>query len=519
MYHEFINHNTQGFVQWRDHVRAVDWEVVTETTGLSRGQITEAAQMLRESDATVFCWAMGLTQHRNAVATIKEVVNVALAQGNIGKRGAGLFPVRGHSNVQGDRTMGIWERPPAPFLDSLEKEFGFNPPRLNGYDTVDSVRALRDGEAHFFLGLGGNFVQAVSDSDVVAEAMRKARMTVHVSTKLNRSHLVCGDTALILPTKGRTEKDIQASGPQWISVEDSTCSVHASRGPLEPASPHVKSEVEIVCRIAEATIGDRYGINWKEMRENYSEIRLHISRVVAGCESYEVNVRRPGGFVLPHPPRDSRTFHTSSGKAEFVVSPIDVLQVPDGHVVLQTLRSHDQFNTTIYGLSDRYRGVEGGRQVIFLHRNDIAGLGFRNGDLVDIVTKWDGDNRFRCAEAFRIVEYPPQTHGSPGGASQLPDLHVDHRQAGAGGSRPAPGRPGRFSGGDRRRLVAQIDSRAATPFLVPFGSGPARCGPGARQPGPTTSGKHPRPRDLHDRSTAQSSTGGVCWSLRPGTGR
>ncbi len=403
--HDFINQHTQGFVQWRDHVTSVDWQVVTETTGLSREQITEAAQMLRDSDATVFCWAMGLTQHRNAVATIKEVVNVALAQGNIGKLGAGLFPVRGHSNVQGDRTMGVWERPPAPFLDSLEKEFGFNPPRRNGYDTVDSVRALRDGHAHFFLGLGGNFVQAVSDSDVVAEAMRKARMTVHVSTKLNRSHLVCGDTALILPTKGRTEKDIQASGPQWISVEDSTCSVHASRGPLEPASPHLKSEVEIVCRIAEATIGDRYGINWKQMRENYSAIRLHISRVVAGCESYEVNVRRPGGFVLPHPPRDSRTFQTPSGKAEFVVSPIDVLQVPEGHVILQTLRSHDQFNTTIYGLSDRYRGVEGGRQVIFLHRNDITGLGFQNGDLVDIVTKWDGDNRLRCAEAFRIVEY------------------------------------------------------------------------------------------------------------------
>jgi formate dehydrogenase major subunit len=403
--HEFIDRYTTGFGEWQAHVAAVDWDVVTTTTGLSRAQITELAQMLRDSDATVFCWAMGLTQHRNAVATIKEVCNLAFAQGNIGKPGAGLFPVRGHSNVQGDRTMGIWERAPEHFLDALEKEFGFDPPRPHGLDTVDSIRALRDGKAQFFLGLGGNFVQAVSDTDVVVDAMRNARMTVHISTKINRSHLVCGETALILPTKGRTEQDIQASGPQWISVEDSTCSVHSSKGPLEPASPHLKSEVEIITRIAEATIGDRHGIAWTNMRDDYSVIRTHISRVVPGCESYEVNVRRPGGFVMPHPPRDSRTFDTTSGRAEFVVSPIEVLQVPDGHLILQTLRSHDQFNTTIYGLSDRYRGIEGGRRVIFLHRDDITHLGFRNGDFVDITTRWDDDDRIRRADSFRIVEY------------------------------------------------------------------------------------------------------------------
>src|SRR6476659_2045360 len=403
--HDFIDRYTTGFENWRSHVAAVDWDLVTDTTGLTREQITTLGEMLRDSDATVFCWAMGLTQHRNAVATIKEVTNVALAQGNIGKPGAGLFPVRGHSNVQGDRTMGIWERPPAHFLDALQKEFGFNPPRENGLDTVDSVRALRDGKAHFFLGLGGNFVQAVSDTDVAIDALRRARMTVHISTKVNRSHLVCGDTALILPTKGRTEKDIQASGPQWISVEDSTCSVHSSRGPLEPASPYLKSEVEIVCRIAEATIGDRHGIAWQAMRDNYSVIRTHISRVVPGCESYEVNVHRPGGFVLPHPPRDTRTFDTKSGRAEFATSPIDVLQVPDRHLILQTLRSHDQFNTTIYGLSDRYRGIEGGRKVIFVHSDDITHLGLANGDVVDIVTHWDLDDRERCVREFRIVSY------------------------------------------------------------------------------------------------------------------
>ena len=403
--HEFVEEHTTGFAEWCDHVRAIDWDLVVETTGLSRELITEAAEMLRGSTSTVYCWAMGLTQHRNGVAIIKEVTNVALAQGNIGRPGAGLLPVRGHSNVQGDRTMGIWERPPAHFLDSLQAEFGFDPPREHGLDVVDSLRGLRDGKIHFFMGLGGNFVQAVPDTEIAIQALSRARMTVQVSTKINRSHLVCGDTALILPTKGRTEKDVQASGEQWISVEDSTCSVHASRGPLDPASPHLKSEVEIVTRIAEATIGDRYGIRWADMRDNYSVIRAHISRVVPGCEGYEVNARRPGGFVMPHPPRDSRTFETKSGLAEFAASPIEVVQVPEGHLLLQTLRSHDQYNTTIYGLSDRYRGIEGGRKVIFVHPDDISAFGLSDGDLVDITTRWEGDDRVRCVSGFRVVSY------------------------------------------------------------------------------------------------------------------
>ena len=403
--HGFIAGHTTGFTQWKRHLADLDWDQVSESTGLTREQITAAAAMLRDSDQTVFCWAMGLTQHRNAVATIKEVVNLALAQGNIGKGGAGLLPVRGHSNVQGDRTMGIWERPPGHFLDALEKEFGFNPPRENGVDVVDSIRAGRDGKVQVFIGLGGNFVQATPDTDVTAKALRRTRLSVQISTKLNRSHLVCGETALILPTIGRTEKDIQASGAQFITVEDSTCSVHASRGPLPPASPHLRSEVSILTSIAQATLGGRYGINWREMREDYRQIREHIARVVPGCESYEVNVRRPGGYLMPHPPRDTRTFETDSGRAEFAVSPIEVLQVPPGHLVLQTLRSHDQFNTTIYGLSDRYRGIEGGRRVIFMHRDDITTLGFDAGDRVDIVTKWDADEVVRCAPSFRIVEY------------------------------------------------------------------------------------------------------------------
>jgi molybdopterin-dependent oxidoreductase alpha subunit len=402
---DFVRTHTRGFDAWRDHLARLDWDQVVEVTGLSREQITAAAELLRDSDRTVFCWAMGLTQHHNAVATISEIVNLALAQGNIGKPGAGLLPVRGHSNVQGDRTMGIWERVPDHFLDRLQTEFGFDPPREHGYDTVDSIRALRDGKATVFVGLGGNFVQAAPDTEVTTAALRRAALTVHVSTKINRSHLVCGETALILPTLGRTERDIQASGPQFVSVEDSTCSVHASRGPLQPASRHLRSEVAIVTELAEATLGNLYGIDWRAMRDDYRAIRRHIARVVPGCESYEVNVDRPGGFVLPHPPRDSRTFTTKSGRAEFTVSPIEALTVPPGHLILQTIRSHDQFNTTIYGLSDRYRGIEGGRRVVFVHPRDLDDLGFAAGEVVDLVTHWPGDNRQRSVQRFRIVAY------------------------------------------------------------------------------------------------------------------
>ena len=403
--HEFIERHTTGFDEWAAHVRAVDWGVVETATGLTRAQVTEAAEMIRASDATIYCWAMGLTQHRNSVATIREIANVALARGDIGKRGAGLCPVRGHSNVQGDRTMGIWERVPQHFLDALQAEFGFDPPREHGLDTVDAIRALRDGKASFFMALGGNFVQAAPDTEVTAKALRSAAMTVQVSTKLNRSHLECGDTALILPTMGRTEKHVTPAGEQFVTVEDSMSAVHASRGVLPPVSPHVRSEVAIVAGLAEATIGGRHGIDWTAMAIDHNLIREHISRVVPGCEAYTHNVDRPGGFVLPHPPRDTRTFETTSGRAQFVPSPIELLHVPEGHLVLQTLRSHDQFNTTIYGLSDRYRGIEDGRRVVFVHPDDITALGFADGDLVDLVTHWEADDVRRVAQRFRIVSY------------------------------------------------------------------------------------------------------------------
>ncbi|MGA9101855.1 FdhF/YdeP family oxidoreductase [Aeromicrobium sp.] len=408
--HEFIDEHTNGFDAWAEHVRGVDREQVERATGLRWEDIAQAAKMIASSDATIYCWAMGLTQHRNAVATIREIANVALVRGDIGKRGAGLCPVRGHSNVQGDRTMGIWERPPEFFLDALQDEFGFNPPREHGLDTVESIRALRDGKAHVFIGLGGNFVHAAPDTDVTREAMRNAALTVQISTKVNRSHLTCGETALILPTLGRTEKDLQAGGEQFVTVEDSMSAVHTSRGPLDPASPHLRSEVAIVCGMARTTLADdsgvdRHDIDWEGMTADYSRIRGHISRVVRGCDDYERKVDRPGGFVLPHPPRDSREFPTDSGLAELAVSPIEVLHVPDGHLLLQTLRSHDQFNTTIYGLSDRYRGIENGRRVVFVHPDDVEAFGLSDGSMVDMVGHWEGDDVERVAHGFRVVPY------------------------------------------------------------------------------------------------------------------
>lgn len=402
--HDFVANHTVGFEQWAQHVAQVDWEVVERATGLDRAQVEALATMLRDSKATVFCWAMGLTQHRNSVATIKEIVNVALLQGNIGKPGAGLCPVRGHSNVQGDRTMGIWERPKPAFLDALRHEFGFDPPREPGFDTVEAVQALRDGRARVFVAMGGNFVSAVSDTDVTEDAMRQADLTVHVSTKLNRSHVVTGREALILPALGRSERDLTGGREQRVTVEDSMSAVHASKGPLAPASPHLRSEVDIVCSLAEATLGDAHDLPWADYRADYTRIRRSIANVVPGCAAYDEKVEQPGGFVLPHPPRDAREFPTEAGLAVFSASPIEVLHVPEGRLLLQTLRSHDQFNTTIYGLDDRYRGVKGGRRVVFVHAEDITHLGFADGDKVDLVSEWE-DGSERAATDFRIVAY------------------------------------------------------------------------------------------------------------------
>jgi molybdopterin-dependent oxidoreductase alpha subunit len=401
---DFVRSHTAGFEEWATHLAELDWDAVRRATGLDRELVEQAAAMLRDSDATVFCWAMGITQHRNAVATVKEFVNLALLQGNIGKPGAGLCPVRGHSNVQGDRTMGIWDRPKPEFLDALAAEFGFDPPREPGLDTVAAIEALRDGGVRVFFAMGGNFVSAAPDTQVTEAAMRNAELTVHVSTKLNRSHVVTGREALILPALGRSERDHTGGREQRVTVEDSMSAVHASRGPLEPASEHLRSEVDIVCSLALSTLGADHVVPWADFRSDYGLIRRRIANVVPGCAAYDEKVDQPGGFVLPHPPRDSRTFPTKLEKAIFTVSPTDVLEVPEGRLLLQTLRSHDQFNTTIYGLDDRYRGVKGGRRVVFVHPDDVVALGFAVGDHVDLVSEWQ-DGSERTTPNFRIVAY------------------------------------------------------------------------------------------------------------------
>ncbi|HSU01574.1 MAG TPA: FdhF/YdeP family oxidoreductase [Nocardioides sp.] len=402
--HDFLDEYTTGFEAYAAHVADLDWDKVEASTGLTREQVTEAARMIADSPATITCWAMGITQHHNAVGTIKEIVNVALLQGNIGKPGAGVCPVRGHSNVQGDRTMGIWERVPDRFLDAIRDEFGFEPPREHGLDTVGSIQALRDGKIRVFVGMGGNFVGAAPDTEATEAAMRNAALTVHVSTKLNRSHVVHGGEALILPALGRSEKDLTGGRVQRVTVEDSMSAVHASRGPLDPPSEHLRSEVDIICSLALATLGEDSPVPWAAFREDYTEIRRRIARVVPGCASYEEKVDEPGGFVLPHPPRDNRVFETPSGRAVLTATPLDVLDVPRGRCLLQSMRSHDQFNTTIYGLDDRYRGVKGGRRVVFVNPDDLRDLGYAEGDLVDLVSEWR-DGVERTAPGFRVVPY------------------------------------------------------------------------------------------------------------------
>jgi len=360
------------------------------------------------SERTVACWAMGLTQHRHAVPMISEVTNVLLMRGMIGKPGAGLCPVRGHSNVQGDRTMGIWEKMPEEFLAALDQRFGIVSPREHGLDTVGAIRAMRDGHAKVFMGMGGNFAMATPDTAVTEAALRNCALTVQVSTKLNRSHVVHGRTALILPSLGRTDRDIQNGTKQQVSVEDSMSMVHLSRGSLHPPSDQVRSEVAIVCQLARELLGPDHPVPWKQFAGDYDTIRDAIAVVVPGCEDYNRKVRQPDGFQLPHGPRDSREFPTSTGKANFAANPLQWVPVPEGRLVLQTMRSHDQYNTTIYGLDDRYRGVKGGRRVVFVNPADIKRFGLAEGERVDLVSEFtDGENNLqeRRAKDFKVVSY------------------------------------------------------------------------------------------------------------------
>jgi formate dehydrogenase major subunit len=391
--HAFIAEYCDGFEALVAHLKGSEDPLkLGAATGLDDAQIEALTALVADSQRTIVCWAMGLTQHRNAVATIREIVNTLLLRGMIGKPGAGVCPVRGHSNVQGDRTMGIWEKPPVALLDRLEGALGFPQPREHGLDVVEAIKAMRDGHVKVLMAMGGNFLSAAPDTDVTAAALSCTRLTVHVSTKLNRSHLVTGERALILPTLGRTERD------QPVTVEDSMSDVHVSVGTLAPASRDLRSEVTIICQLARRLLGDRVPVPWEAWAADYDLIRDVIAASIPGFEDF--NARKAAGFTLPHPPRDERRFPTATGKARLTANELAVLETPPGELLLQTLRSHDQYNTTIYGLNDRYRGIKAGRRVVLVNPDDLAAFGLRDGDVVDLIGAGE-----RRAERFRCVAY------------------------------------------------------------------------------------------------------------------
>ena len=397
----FIDAHTRGFDAFADALRETSWDALERESGLGRAQLEEAAQVYIDSLATIVCWGMGITQHPRSVATIQMLANLLLLRGNIGKPGAGPCPVRGHSNVQGDRTMGIYEQPSPAFLDRLGAAFDFQPPRKHGYDTIAAIEAMHDGRAKVFFAMGGNFAAATPDTARTHEALRRCALTVHVSTKLNRSHVVHGRNALILPCLGRTEIDVQASGPQAVTVEDSMSMVHLSSGMNPPASGQLLSEPAIVARLATATL-PRSRTPWMQLVEHYDGIRDRIAQVIDGFDDFNARVRVPGGFHLHHPGREC-VFPTASGKAHFFPHALGSAAKPNDLFQLMTVRSHDQYNTTVYGLDDRYRGVHGVRKVCFISAHDLQRLGWNDGDTVDIVSVWhDGE---RSVHGFRLVEY------------------------------------------------------------------------------------------------------------------
>lgn len=401
---EFIAEFTHGFEEYRANLQAVSWEEIVARSGIEEEAIRRTAnRLLRKEGRFITCWAMGLTQHRNAVATIREVINVHLLLGAIGREGAGLCPVRGHSNVQGDRTMGIFEKMPAWFHDAIDREFGFQSPREIGYDVVGSIRAMHAGEASVFVGMGGNFLQATPDTGYTAEALQRCRLTVQVSTKLNRGHLVTGKVGLILPCLGRSEIDRNERGePQFATVENSMSVVHQTRGTFKPASENLLSETRIVARLAQAVLGDRTTVDFLELAGDYDRIRERVERVVPGFEDFNRRVREPGGFYLPNGARE-RKFATSTGKAEFSCEPLSSADLEEGQLMLMTVRSHDQFNTTVYGLHDRYRGIGNERRILFMNPEDMKERDLKPLEPIDIAGV-SGD-RERVARKFLAIPY------------------------------------------------------------------------------------------------------------------
>jgi len=400
--HEFIKNDTEGYDAFIAHIRNADIEKLTKESGISFDEIKKTVELLKNKNKIIVCWAMGLTQHKNAVNTIKEIVNLLLMKGSIGKPGAGTCPVRGHSNVQGDRTMGINERPNAAFLDAIEKNFGFSVPRKNGYDVVDSIKAMHEGKAKIFFALGGNFLSATPDTSFTADALRKCELTVQVSTKLNRSHLVHGKEALILPCLSRSDKDELNGAIQFVTCENSMGYIHKSQGAVIPVSDKLLSEPALVCKLAKAVLGSGSKINWDSYATHYNHIRESIAASIPGFENFNERLQHHAGFYLPNCNR-SGTFNTPSGKAHFNIGTTYEVKIKENELMMMTIRSHDQFNTTIYGLNDRYRGINNERRVILMNSEDLEKLNIKAGEVVDIINEDDGERR--VASKFITIPY------------------------------------------------------------------------------------------------------------------
>ena len=388
---DFIDKYTNGFENFRKIAIESRYEEISEITGIPLQEILEISQKVSKSKSTIVCWAMGITQHKNSVATIQEIVNFLLLGGNIGRKGAGVCPVRGHSNVQGDRTVGINHKPSPDFINNLERSTGIRSPEKHGFDSVEAVKAMEKGDAKVFLAMGGNFLSAMSDTNRTSAALSNCNLTVHISTKPNRSHLITGKTGIILPCLGRTEEDISSSnGRQFVTVENSMGVVHSSTGTFKPASNLLKSEPAIVSGIGGAIESrlERSGIPWQNLSEDYDLIRNLIEKTIPGFDEYNVRIKSKSGFYLPNPPRDSRTFPTENGYANFVSNDISFAK-SSNKFMMMTIRSHDQYNTTIYGLDDRYRGISKGRRVILMNKNDISKCNLSKGELVDLSSEMD----------------------------------------------------------------------------------------------------------------------------------
>jgi len=401
--HHFIAKHTHGYEHYVQNLQQYTVAELAADCGVPVAQIQAAAKVLAQKKNIVACWAMGLTQHKNAVDTIKEVVNLLLMKGSIGKPGAGTCPVRGHSNVQGDRTMGIFEQPSPALLQRLQEVYGFIPPQHHGFDTVNSIRAMLEGRAKVFMAMGGNFLSATPDTNLTAQALHNCALTVHVSTKLNRSHLVHGKEALILPCLGRTDMDMISGERQFVTCENSMGVIQMSKGNLEPVSDELLSEPVIICRLAKALLENRSKVSWDVYEQHYDHIRNDIEKVIPGFDNYNERVRHPGGFYLPNTAREGRFNILGSGKAHFSLANISPLSLAADEYVMMTIRSHDQFNTTIYGLDDRYRGVYNERRVILMNEKDIQRAGLKAGDVVDLINEDDGQRR--VAHRFIVVVY------------------------------------------------------------------------------------------------------------------